>query len=278
MAELAEGQVLPVREVVAHNFAADSENKIHSDDVASEYGFKGGLVPGVGVYAYMTQPVVQALGRDWLVRGDMTGKFIKPVYHGETVYVKSRVVGIDPIRITVTAENANNELCAIGEASFSETKPQFTLTKYTLSPPPHRENRLAPSLSVLKKDLSLGALVVKFTDPEWSTEFLKDVVESEPIYQEPDVTWHPAVLPALANRVLVENINLGPWIHTDSDVDHHALPDRDEEVVVRSRIISAYEKRGHEMITIHVAFTGHGDRVLALMTHTAIVNPAKQQA
>ena len=30
-------------EVKAFNYAFDSENKIHSDDVASRYGFKGGL-------------------------------------------------------------------------------------------------------------------------------------------------------------------------------------------------------------------------------------------
>ena len=36
--------------VRAHNIAADSENKIHDDSVARQYGFAGGLVPGVVVY------------------------------------------------------------------------------------------------------------------------------------------------------------------------------------------------------------------------------------
>ena len=39
---------------------------IHEDDLARQYGFKGGLVPGVTVYAWMTHPVVEALGVEWL--------------------------------------------------------------------------------------------------------------------------------------------------------------------------------------------------------------------
>ena len=35
--------------VRAHNAATESENRIHADDVAQQYGFKGGLVPRVTV-------------------------------------------------------------------------------------------------------------------------------------------------------------------------------------------------------------------------------------
>ena len=35
----------------AHNTAVASENRMHDDAVAREYGFSGGLVPGVDVYA-----------------------------------------------------------------------------------------------------------------------------------------------------------------------------------------------------------------------------------
>ena len=36
--------------ITAHNPATGSENRIHADDVARRYGFRGGLVPGVTVY------------------------------------------------------------------------------------------------------------------------------------------------------------------------------------------------------------------------------------
>ena len=69
MIMLTLNQILPTYEVRAHNYAVDADNKIHSDDVAAQYGFAGGLVPGVGNYAYLTHPVVEALGRAWLEHG-----------------------------------------------------------------------------------------------------------------------------------------------------------------------------------------------------------------
>ena len=50
-------------EVVAFNTATLSDNKIHDDEVASRFGFTGGLVPGVDVYAYLTHPPAEAWGR-----------------------------------------------------------------------------------------------------------------------------------------------------------------------------------------------------------------------
>ena len=48
--------------VRAFNTAAASENKIHDDTVARRFGFSGGLVPGVEVYAYMTHMAIERLG------------------------------------------------------------------------------------------------------------------------------------------------------------------------------------------------------------------------
>ena len=39
--------------VEAYNTAKQSENKMHDDTVARRFGFSGGLVPGVDVFAYM---------------------------------------------------------------------------------------------------------------------------------------------------------------------------------------------------------------------------------
>ena len=46
--------------VSAYNTAKASENKIHDDATARRFGFSGGLVGGVHVYAYMTHLPVRA--------------------------------------------------------------------------------------------------------------------------------------------------------------------------------------------------------------------------
>ena len=75
------------------NTAPDSENKIHDDATASAYGFRGGLVPGVTVYGYMTAAAIEHFGREWLDRGAMDLRLLQPVYAGDEVTVTSELSG-----------------------------------------------------------------------------------------------------------------------------------------------------------------------------------------
>src|SRR5258705_206429 len=75
--------------VEAYNTAKVSENKIHDDEIARKFGFGGGLVPGVDVYAYMTHLPVGRWGRAWLERGTAECRFAKPVYDGDQVTVSA---------------------------------------------------------------------------------------------------------------------------------------------------------------------------------------------
>jgi hypothetical protein len=56
--------IITTYEVSAFNTAVTSENKIHDDSIAPQLGFRGGLVPGVEVYAYMAHmPVARSADR-----------------------------------------------------------------------------------------------------------------------------------------------------------------------------------------------------------------------
>ena len=87
---------LPTYTVKAVNTSTDSENKIHDDATARRYGFSGGLVPGVTVYAYLTEPLVDMFGAAWLQRGTASVKFVKPVLDGEEVTVTGEITAREP--------------------------------------------------------------------------------------------------------------------------------------------------------------------------------------
>ncbi len=106
-----------VHSLVAQNDAVESENKIHEDSVARQYGFAGGLVPGVTVYAYLTWPAVERWGQQWLDRGAMSARFASPVYDGETVEVHSH--DRDGV-LHVEARNPKGEVCATATASLPD--------------------------------------------------------------------------------------------------------------------------------------------------------------
>src|SRR5215510_13272949 len=109
---------LPVYEVVAKNYGADHPNKIHSDEGAAKYGFAGALVPGVGLYAYLTRPVVDALGLEWVEHGAMKSRFIHPVYDSERLLVRSWIVNPDPLELKLELHNQAKIVCAFGSASL----------------------------------------------------------------------------------------------------------------------------------------------------------------
>src|SRR5258707_14138640 len=107
--------------VRARTTSAYSENEIHDDTVAASYGFRGGLVPGVTVYAYMTVPLVERFGLDWLERGSMQVKFHQPFYDGDEVVVRCETdLGADPISAAVTAEQESGLVCATALATVND--------------------------------------------------------------------------------------------------------------------------------------------------------------
>ena len=74
-------------EVVARNFSEAHENKIHSDEIAQKYGFKGALVPGVAVWGHLTHPLAERFGERWLSQSVSETRFFKPAYHGDRLII-----------------------------------------------------------------------------------------------------------------------------------------------------------------------------------------------
>src|SRR3984893_2262285 len=100
--------------VEAFNASKESENKIHDDSVARRFGFRGGLVPGVDVYAYMMHLPVQRWGRAWLERGTAECRFLKPVYDGDIAVVTAAEV---PTGLDLQIEG-RGEFCVTGRAAL----------------------------------------------------------------------------------------------------------------------------------------------------------------
>src|SRR5262249_25788757 len=100
--------------IEACNLSHASENKVHDDQIAQALGFSGGLVAGVEVYAYACHPVVRHWGRDWLARGRMECRFLKPVYDGRLALVKA-ADSQGALEVTLESEGV---LCATAHATL----------------------------------------------------------------------------------------------------------------------------------------------------------------
>src|SRR2546423_6428580 len=145
--------------VCAHNMATASANKIHDDAVAQQYGFKGGLVPGVEVYAYMTHPVVERLGRDWLTGGGMQVRLRRPVYDGREVRVTTRPAEHDGA-LELALYDEMGELCAEGTALPVAARPALDIGAFRVASVPNP--RPAASADVLAAADPLGTVIKRF--------------------------------------------------------------------------------------------------------------------
>jgi acyl dehydratase len=260
----------PPHRLSAYNLAKQSENKMHDDTVARRFGFTGGLVPGVDVFAYMSHMPVAKWGRAFLERGLMDGRFVKPVYDGEMAEVTAEDDG-DGILIKVTSRG---ELCASGRASLKAAAPQVSLNDFTDVAPVAKRDPVDSRSYEVDKWLGIPAYT-QTTDA--ATQYLADIRETDTLYSR-DSLMHPGMLLRTMNWALMENAILGPWIHVGSTIQHLAAAKVGDVLTARARVTGNYERKGHLFVELDGLIVANGKMPVAHCQHTAIYQPRESMA
>lgn len=255
--------------VRAHNAATHSENKIHHDDVARRYGFEGGLVPGVTVYAYLAHPVVGVFGRPWLERGTMAARFVRPCYDGDDVIVDAKPIDAegDVRSIELTARRTPDEVIATGTASLSSRAPAApAVDGYPSSPLP--DERPLATHDTLAAFADLGSWTATFR-AEHAPAFLDEIGEDLPLYRDHKLA-HPGYLLLSANSILVANARLGPWMHVGSEVANFSVVTHGDSVSTRGRVAHLFERKGHKFAELDLLLVANDTRPVQHVRHTLI--------
>jgi hypothetical protein len=239
----------------AFNQVPESENRIHSDEVARRYGFRGGLVPGVTVTAYLCHSAIDAWGLDWLERGLARAVVSTPLYDGKRFRVE-----ID----NATARAYDAELfdetgtrCATASVELPETLP---------TPPAMRGDprigegfvRPRASREVMEELRERGMHAMR---ARWDVDgsariagYLRKTSEMPKLVQpEGDGYANPAFVLGLTNWVLGSNVIMEAWLHLQTESQHYRAIPRGSELVVESAVADLFEKKGHEFIDLDVA-------------------------
>jgi acyl dehydratase len=268
---LVVGAGFPQYVVSAAMPAEASENKIHEDGRARELGFRGGLVPGVTVYAWMTHPVVATVGLPWLERGEFSVRFSKPAYFGERVSVHSRVAAksVDAITFEVRALDAAGETCATATMSLPSAKGAGPPDVSTYPKAPLPAERPAVSRAILASQEVLGSPELML-DEATAQAFLDRVSEPLPLYREPRAPAHPGLYLDQANKALSKNVRVSPWIHVESHGRHWGSVRVGERLETRAKVKSLFERKGHEFVELDVLLVAEECRPVASIRHVAI--------
>ena len=258
--------------VEAFNIAKESENKIHDDDVARRFGFKGGLVPGVDVYAYMTHLPVARWGRAWLERGTADCRLVKPVYDGDiaTVTASETPDGLD-LRI-----DSRGELCATGRAALPEaaSPPAVFAEAPTPSDPP--TDRPPAGEAALAVGTWFAIHPFRVGDQE-ARQYLRDIRETSLLYADEDLV-HPGTILHIGNWALRHNVVLGPWMHVGSRVEHFVAARIGDELSAKALVTANYERKGHRFVDLDVLVYANRTTPLARIAHVSIYRPRQLAA
>ncbi|RYZ14316.1 MAG: hypothetical protein EON61_04120 [Alphaproteobacteria bacterium] len=253
-----------IRTLIAFNTATASENKIHDDAVASRFGFTGGLVPGVDVFAYLAHAPMAKWGKDWLAGGQMRARFLKPVYDGDTAEVSSTETA-EGLDLTI---KARGDLCAAGSARrLGASAPTAMLA---IAPMPDLDTRPPASVDSLKPGATLGTLRESYTRAE-GLDHIAAVRDDAALYDDGRIA-NAGWLLRRANYVLADNVRLGPWIHVESDINMHSLLHDGEDLEVRAVVAENVESKGHLIVTLDVQMLSSGRHIMSCR-HWAIYEP-----
>jgi acyl dehydratase len=256
--------------VEAFNTAVASENKIHDDEVARKFGFRGGLVPGAIVYAYMTHLPIERWGRAWLDHGIAECRFMKPICDGDKVTASATEIdGVLDIAL-----ECGGVVCATATAALPDTKTPPALDDFRhVAQRPSRPPADATSLAV---GTWLGIEPVVAT-PELIAQYARDVREASPLYEQEGLL-HPVLVPHICNFALNRNVTLGPWMHVGSKIQHFAAAKTNDSLGVRARVTGNYEHKGHLFVDIDALIVANGRTPIARSEHLSIYRPRQLAA
>ena len=257
---------LPPYHVAAYNTAKSSENKIHDDATAKRFGFKGGLVGGVHVYAYMSHLPVQRWGRAWLERGTGEARFGKPVYEGDI----AEITAADDATGMSLQVNSGGELCATGHAGLPDKAPELPILADFKSFPA-RAHRAAADEQSLKIGDWLGMNPLTITQA-YQIQDIADTRETDPLYLREGIVHSGTVL-RCCNWALSQNVILPAWMHMGSTVQNLGIAQVGDTLGVRARVTKNYEHKGHKWVEIDALVIANEAKPIARVTHIAIYRP-----
>lgn len=233
-----------IHRATARNFAGETENRIHSDEVAAQFGFAGALVPGAAVFGHMTRPLVDALGTDWLANWTADVRFLKPAYHGDALTIRHAATGGEHIvrcyarglllaELTSSpGETVDSESSDIGAGVAIGERPEIHWDNVTVGEP--------------------------FPAWNWSSDAIANAESAAQVEDDLDCyrngVIHPNAILGTANRAFTCRYLLPAWIHVGSTVRFHKLLRVGDAIEVRTMPTRKWRRKGHEFVSLAIAY------------------------
>ena len=239
---------------VAYNPVPNSENRIHGDEVARSHGFRGGLVPGVVVSAYLLDPALRAYGLGAL-RGSYADVVVsKPLYDGARFEV--RIEACDTQGYRAALFDADGTRCAEGSFALGREPAEVPRFDAQMARAPRAAERPGATREVFERlqREGMGSLRARL-DAEHEMARYHATLDAQPELVRPEPARHAgfAFLLGLTDWAIARNVKLGPWLHLQTWSHQLAEVPFGSELVVQPKVVALFERKGHQFVDIDVA-------------------------
>jgi len=241
-------------QAVAYNPSTDSQNQIHSDEMAKAYGFKGGLVPGVTVSSYLLHPAVITWGQSWLESGHAKVVVHKPLYDGFQFEVKLDNVSKDAYSASLIDEEGTFCASATVNLNSNFSAPPILLKHKILVKDQDVPAATREAMENLKH-IGMHALPARWSQKTNMASYLKDKNAMPSIHnarQSGGAFANASFMLGLTNWVLAGNAYMNPWIHLQTESQFYCVVEDNTDLIVECAIESLYNKKGHEFLDLNV--------------------------
>ncbi len=264
--------------VIAQNYSHSSENRIHSDAVARQYGFKGALVPGVAVYGHLTYLLAQSEGERWLSHSLNRLRLFKPAYHQDqlTLTLSTGATATETAdslfkdkttRLVACYNNQSEQLATLLSAQPAELPKGEYLG--LLDNPIKSAGRVPISWDRVVEEQPFTPWQFDVSADE-NYRFAQEVSDNLTLYAD---YAHPHLLCALANTCLTNEYIMPTWIHVGTELRHHQAVRVGDTLTIRAVPFHKWKKKGHEFTNLYVGFW-RGEELTTDLIHTAIYKVA----
>lgn len=230
--------------VRARNLPEHADNVIHTDSGAQAAGFPSALVAGVTTYAYLTHPLVEVWGIDWLTHGGGEVRFLAPVFADALVECVPNI-----------GDDGSVLMAAVCADQERNPRVSFDAVRDAGPPPAMRDGDRLPS-----RQFTLGG--------DFAADYGARAGDDLAVYAEHGI-MHPVTWLMIANRIFSTDLVDGAWIHTRSIVRHHAPGRVGATVDVHATVVERFERGGTRAIVD--LLIEHDGRPIASLEHEAIV-------
>jgi hypothetical protein len=236
----------------AFNQLPNAKNQIHGDSLAKQYGFTGGLVPGVTISAYLIHPAVKAWGLDWLTRGAAHVRVSSPLYDQEN------------FDVCITESSSSSYLAQLERAGgVVSATADVSLPEAIKTPPARRGDPIAEPgyvgsaasverWAMLKRD---GCHAFRYLWPgeHAMRTYLRDESQMPELLQpEAGGYANMSFILVCSNFVLESNASMNPWVHLETDSQNYRPIPFGTNVMAEMKVDACFEKKGHEFVDVDV--------------------------